>query len=598
MYILFSQEPYMTARGVEASDIDKAPEVTTFVDTIFREVVELRQNIQFFFKQMVKLPKAILKYEWEHKVEPLMMKEEAQVFINQEMGVEDYLLPDDPEAETKMAELTANGYLPTGETKEVMVKADKEIYNAPRLKYIRAEDYVYAPTVKRGEKPYWEGDRIWYTWNDIKIYEQRKIFLTDATEKLQQFVNSYVGDSTGSVKDIAQRGILFECFHWYGRLPLDKEGKINFDDMDAIEQEVHAIVAYKEGNKDIKELLYLSHWEYERIPDKDRVYLSGEFEETEDWLGRSMPMKLRKTQALLNNFYNNLINNAYLAMMKMLWKKRTLVGEGTEEIEVYPGAIVDIDQQGDIGVLDLGDVKALSIGIEKDLLAFAEKISNISDWNLGARSTQGKPTATEFAGVIKEGNIGMDKFIQNCHEILRKICKWTVGYYYERMPEGLERRIQGEQGEVIFPTEQNMPIFRQRGIQPYWNKDAIAGQFDFTWNGTSLNANQQWNIIVANDLMDKYLPVPMVGGNMLATWEILRKGLIARGIKDWQTILPPRQAIQQEMQRMAQEDQARKQAQAAQAAMPAMVVKKAIAKGVPPQAAMKMVQQQMGGGNV
>jgi hypothetical protein len=47
----------------------------------------------------------------------------------------------------------------------------------------------------------------------------------------------------------------------------------------------------------------------------------------------------------------------------------------------------------------------------------------------------------------------------------------------------------------------------------------------------------------------------MVQGNMLATWNILKDGLIARGKKDWQNVLPPKQAIIQEMQRMAQEAQ-------------------------------------------
>jgi hypothetical protein len=55
--------------------------------------------------------------------------------------------------------------------------------------------------------------------------------------------------------------------------------------------------------------------------------------------------------------------------------------------------------------------------------------------------------------------------------------------------------------------------------------------------------------------MERYMPQPMVQGNMLATWNILKDGLTARGIKDWQKILPPKEAIIQEMQRMAQEAQ-------------------------------------------
>ena len=88
-----------------------------------------------------------------------------------------------------------------------------------------------------------------------------------------------------------------------------------------------------------------------------------------------------------------------------------------------------------------------------------------------------------------------------------------------------------------------MALYREKGVQPYWEKDDLAGNFDFTWRGTSLNSSKEYQLTVANDMMDRYLPQPIVAGNMLATWEILKRGLEARGVKDWDKILPPREAI-------------------------------------------------------
>ena len=590
MYILFQQEPFMTARGTEASDVDNAPGVTDFVDMVLRETVKIYDNINFFFKQMIKNPLAVLKYDWDLKIESLMVKESAIVYQNPNDGTEEYILSDE---QKKGSELELQGYIPTQETKEVWTLQDKELYNAPRLRYIRAEDYVWASTAKRDSKPYWEGDKIWLTWNEIKNKERQEIFLTDAVDKIYSFVTSFVGDNIGSDKDIAQRKILFECFNWYGRIPFDANGEINFDDKEAIEQEVYAIVAYKEGNKDVEELLYLDYWPYQRIPELDRVYIRDCFEETEEFIGRSLPMKLYKTQQLMNTFYNNLINNAYISMMKILWKKRTLVGEEWESPEIYPGVVLDVDSPGDVGVLEMGDIKSIGMGIEQQLISFAERISNISLYQTGTARQEGQKTKGEVMATISEGNIGLDKLIQRCHNILRKICKWTVAYYYERMPEGLERRIRGEQGDEIFPTNKNMAIFQQKGIQPYWTKDMIAGQFDFTWNGTSLNSDRDRNLFISNDLMDRYLPQPMVQGSMLATWDILRRGLVARNIKDWQTILPSKEAIVQEMQNMENEAKLRKQMAGIPPEMKQRVAKKLIAKGVPADVVMKNMEEGM-----
>src|SRR3990167_5674148 len=64
MQVLFSQEPYMTAKGTETTDIPKQEGVTDFVDMVFREIVKLYDNVNFFLKQELILPFAVLKYDW------------------------------------------------------------------------------------------------------------------------------------------------------------------------------------------------------------------------------------------------------------------------------------------------------------------------------------------------------------------------------------------------------------------------------------------------------------------------------------------------------------------------------------------------------
>lgn len=552
MNILFSQQPYMKAKGVEASDVSKQDAVTDFTDMTLREKVNLYENSNFFFKQMIKLPFAVLKFCWVQEYDLMITKESAIVFANPMTGDQQMLLPDDPEIQIKQAEFMMNGYQQSG-NQDVWVAKDEELVNAPQLKYIRFQDYVYSQHAKRNQRLFWEGDRFWLTINEMMLKAQQEKFIQESVDK----VRTQRKDSTKSGVDavVADRESLLECFHWYGRLPFNKNNEIDFQDQEAIEQEVYCVVSYKE-----EELLEINHWYYRRKPWPDRVYIRGEFEETEEFEGRSMCQKLFKTQVELNDFHKTLMDNAWLAMQKIFVKKRTLTGEDWEKPKVYPGAMWEEDVAGDIRVLEVGDVKSIGIELEQQLLNFAERLSNITSWNVGTNPQQpgGKTTATQFSGIIQEGNIGREPLLQRCYLILKKICQWNYDYYYERMPEGLERRILGDTGEPIYPTQENMPVYAQKGIQPYWRQDDITGQFDFNWSGTSQNSDQQWNILVANDLQDRYMPVPMVMGNMLAVWNILKDGLTARGMKDWQKILPPKEAIIQEMKRMQLEAQAQR----------------------------------------
>lgn len=588
MRVLFAQEPFMTASGVEAADVEKASGITDFLDMVFREIIRLQQNIGFYIKQMIILPFSVLKYDWEQEYETMIGKENAQVLVNPE-GKEEYLLPDDPEAMLKTLNLMANGYQPTGQQKEVWTEEDKEIINAPKLHYIRFDDYVYSPSAKRGTRLYWEGDRFYLTLNDLKVKKKQDKFISDSVKKILESLDFGTGSETE--KAIGEREELRECFNWYGRLPFSGENTIDFEDPDAIEQEVVCIIDYK-----AEQLLMIKHWDWERIPYPDRVYIRGEFEETEEFEGRSMAQKLFMTQKELNTFHNTIMNNAWLAMQKIFVKKRTLQGEDWQKPKVYPGAMWEEDMPGDIRVLDIGDVKAIAFELEQTFLNFAERLSNISIFQTGtARTEGGQKTLGEVQNTISEGNIGLDKFIQRCHNILRTICKWTIGYYAERMPPGLERRIRGEGAEMIFPAQENMGTYQEKGINPYWRQEDLMGNFDYIWKGTSLSASREWRLAVANDLMDRYLPHPMIAGNLLSTWTILKKGLEARGEKDWQGILPQREAIVQEMQRAQEQSKLDKQKAEGDAGFEGKVVKGLTDKGMPPAQAMALVAERMEG---
>lgn len=580
MQVLFSQEPYMTATGESAADVQNATGVTDFVDAISREVIKLRENMDYTIKQMIKLPMSVVKYDWQREVEPLIIKAQAVNFTGPNGEVEQ-VLTDDPNFPVKQAQFMMNGFQQS-EEEDVFVLDEKEIYNAPKLRYITFDDYVWSPVAKRGHRIYWEGDRFWLTINELRLNANQDKFIKMSVDNIIKSMD--FGGKEGSEKAIAEREELRESFYWYGRLPFNAQYEIDWNDPEAIEQEVIAIVDYKN-----EELLDLRHWEYERIPNPDRVYIKGEFEKTDKFIGRSLTQKLYQTQKYLNQFYNTLMNNAWIAMQKV-FKRKTTATNKNQKIKIYPGKVVDVDQMDDLAVLEVGDVKSIGMEIEQNLLNFAARLSNIDISQTGTQREKGQRTFGEVMATIKEGNIGLDKFIQNCHEMLRTISKWTVSYYHERMPEGMERKIRGDEEELIFPTKENAELYQKRGVNTAWAKDDLKGRFDFTWRGTSLNSSQEYNIALSNDLQDRYLPIPIVQMNLLAVWDILKRGLIARNIKDWKTILPPKEAIIKEMEMK----QANVQAQQNNQKLTNTVKDKLIQKGMPPAEAIKAVQERIG----
>lgn len=582
----------MVAEADDGNSMPNADNVTEFVDMMHKSKLKIYNTFKFFVKQMLKIPNAVVKYCWEQEYDRMIVRERAHVFTSADGQDVKHVLPDDEEYQMTMLNMMANGYTLSGE-EDVWVAKDKELYNAPRLRYIPFEDYVWCPETKKDNRRYWEGDRFWLTINEMQLKAQQEKFLKDSVEELRKLIIT-TGMSQNDIV-IKTRSELHECYHWYGRIPFNKNNEVDFMDQEGMEQEVHVIVQFKH-----KKLLMIEHWEYERLPYPDRVYLIGSFEDTEKFEGRSLAQKIYMCQAELNALHNSIMNNSQMIINKIFVKRRTLTGEEWEKPDIYPGAIWEEDMPGDIRVLDVGDIKAVAWELEQSFLSFAERVSNISIYQTGtARSQGGQKTLGEVERTIQEGNIGLDKFTDVCYELLGKISRWTQSYYSEpgRIPPDLERVIKQETGESVYPSEKTMPTYQQKGIEPYWTEQQIAGNFNFVGNGTTLNSNRNWQIMVANDMQDRLMPAPMVQGNMLATWEILKNVITSRGVQDWQKYLPPREAIINEMKLMEQKAKAEQMLKAKEGDIVPNAVSKAVEAGVPQDIAQQLATK-LGGDRV
>ena len=590
--VLFSAEPTMTAIPTESNDVEQATEISTFMDMVMREIVELRKNIQFYFKQKIKQPLAIASFEWVYEQD--IVREAEQGIVQEDLSIKlesGVVTPFDKLPEEVKKDIISGELLP-GQTALWYVEKDKPISNQPKLKYISPQDYVWTNGTKSGQKPYLEGYRFWQTLNEIntKINHKEYTLTDEEKNKLKTTINAQAqtGDPINS-RVIAERSYQFEGFKVFTRLPFNKNDEIDFDSSEALEQEVIVELSYKE-----KIVLKIVKWYYLRPTGNNRVFLRGFYEEKDTltgnhFLGRSMTEKVEDINLLINKEFQQIVDNADIAMMKIFTKKRTILSEEWEEPEIFPGAVFDVEQSGDIQVLDVGDVKQINFQIIDSLLSFAARISNISPMNVSDRMEGSKPLATEIVNILKEGEIGREGIIQSCHEDLRQIYKMATDYYYQFMPAGLERRIQGDNAKLIFPPTPDRKDFQddvsynitveQYEKQKFYEREMLIGigKWDYKWNGTQLSGNREAQVAIADYLVE-VLPKFQGLVTITGTWELLKDILLSRGKKDWQKYLVSKEKVDAEQQKM----DVTAQAQDMQAGMPDLR-DKLIAKGFPPE---------------
>lgn len=605
--ILFGVEPMMTAFAVESSDVEKSDGVTDFVDMATTQIVQLRKSFAFYIKQKIKQPLAVYRYEWEYEEEKVreveggIFQEDFTVKLDSGKVVAVGELPKDVQDEIR------SGVLLPGQHHYWYVERDKAVKNQPVGEYVAGTDYVWSANTKKGKKPFMEGYRFWQTLG--KLRQKQKTGQYWDTQEIKDALRKTI-DSKGKNDNVArvitERSHLYESFKLFTRLPFNDKGEIDLDNEDAVEQEVIAELAYNE-----QVLLSLRKWNYLRDAFERRVFLYGFYEEKDaviddsPFLGRSMTEKIEDINKLMNKEFQQIVDNADLAMCKIFTKKRQINEEEWEQPDVFPGAFWDVDEQGDIQPLDVGDVKRIGFEIMNQLQDFAVRISNISSMNVSSRMEGGKPLATEVVNILKEGEVGREGFIQSCHEDLRQIYKWTTDFYFQFMPEGLERRIRGEEKKLTFPEPPKQEMFPdevsyQKAIEEfaknkYYNRDELVGvgRWDFKWNGTQLSGDREWQIQTA-DYLANVLPKFSDYVTFTGIWELLRDILIARGKKDWQKYLKPKEMIAQvDQQQMAMEQ--------LRANLP-NIRQKLIAQGMDPQTVemtmARLEQKLMGGQNV
>lgn len=199
-----------------------------------------------------------------------------------------------------------------------------------------------------------------------------------------------------------------------------------------------------------------------------------------------------------------------------------------EKLEVTPGSFIPVDNpSSDVFIPNLGNRTAFGFQEEASLQNQIDRLTSISELNLGLLSAQGAArTATGARAILGESNANLDIFIQRMNRGWKRALVYLFHMAQQNMPAGLQFRVLGDDGNSYW--------------QRIENREELKGMYDFELEPNSVNSNKQVQIEVSDIVLQMTgNPLDLQLG-LVSTrnrYEALKNSMAQRGIKDFSRFL-------------------------------------------------------------
>lgn len=299
-----------------------------------------------------------------------------------------------------------------------------QIHNGPMPSVIPIDQFLFssdALSTRDIQRCSWVGHPVYYTWKELKELESSGVFT--GVQRLE--------DWKRSIRTQREQ----ETDKAVGVQPTERN-----------DYEVHEIwCSYptEEGSDVLSELIVNIHIETGTI--LRAVYNFYRHQERSFHIIRYMPQDnslygigiaemLKDVQEEITVIHNQRIDNATTANMKVF---KRLKGSSVSDIDIYPGAIVDVDNMEDITPMDLGTAHTTMLVEEQHTNAIGERRTGVSDYTVGRESSAigSRATATSTLALIREGNKRFQMTIRDLRESLGAIAHQTLMLYQQFAPE-------------------------------------------------------------------------------------------------------------------------------------------------------------------
>jgi len=194
------------------------------------------------------------------------------------------------------------------------------------------------------------------------------------------------------------------------------------------------------------------------------------------------------------------------------------------KLNLEPGALIPVDNpQTDIVFPNLGNRTSFGFNEEASLNTMIDRLTGVNDMTLGLLNQQGAArTATGANAIMSESSANLDVHLRRLNLAWKQALKFLFKVLQQRMPDGLEFRLTGDDGS---------DRFRQ-----VMSKDEIRGDFDIEIDSNSSSSNKMIRIQNADTAAQLQqdpiaLQLGLVGPREI--YEAKKSQLMSRGIKDF-----------------------------------------------------------------
>lgn len=148
-----------------------------------------------------------------------------------------------------------------------------------------------------------------------------------------------------------------------------------------------------------------------------------------------------------------------------------------ETITLEPGALIPVDNpQTDVYFPNLGNHTVFGFQEEQALQQMIDRVTSISDLNLGVISGQGATrTATGTRALVGESNANLDVYLRRMNRGWKRVLEYLLHSLQQRIPAGLSFRVTGDSGADYWRTIKSA--------------DDIAGDYDIEVSANSSASN-------------------------------------------------------------------------------------------------------------
>jgi hypothetical protein len=484
----FNIKPFFIVLGREKNDVEKATKVEQFMDYLYEIPMSLYGKADINILNGLVEGVGVWKETFEKRTERKIRR-------------------------AKAGETMSDGSVAVGGEE---MYYNETVYNAPKLETLSIRNYGVNSDTLPGMNPRFEYHKEWLDWSRIEelqgegVFENINEIKNSSNNKSDQDDNgSYRLDTFTDINyqtdsDHRKRKFpIYECWFFYD---IDGDGKNEY-----------CVAGYEKSTKSLVRMERSPLW-HGRSP----FITWCPFPRPYSFYGMSLIELMSALQDIINKYHNNRLQNMDLSTNKVLKAKKSAQKDLNRQ-EIYPGAKIFLNDPNDVSVFDMGEVHSSTITEENLAIAYLERLTGVSDYNLGRPGSGGKgKTATATLAVLQEGNLRFDIVIKRFQEAMKEMAYQTIQLCQQYYPENIDyqRHVLGQDS-------------RRLAFEKI-SRDELMGRFDFIPQGTTMAINKVVKKQEVGAMYNLLMGNPLCAGNPKHVYNATRMMLVENEVKNYE----------------------------------------------------------------